>query len=110
MKGPGSPYDRLFRVCTLMVLEPWAEMAGTLMGCELHEVCKRIDPESAALYRQTMHECVAAILGDESDAEVFLLALDGLLADRPSAETLERRTERLAARFAPFFPAEGKTS
>ena len=89
-KGPGSPYERLLSVCRLMALEPWAEMVGTPMGREFLEVCERIDPESEALYRKVVHECVAAILGDEASAEVFLLALDGLFADQPSMEVLEQ--------------------
>ena len=100
-EGPGSPYERLLSVCRLMALEPWAEMVGTPMGGEFLAVCERIDPESEALYRKVVHECVATILGDEASAEVFLLALDGLLADQPSVEVLEQRTQLLAARFAP---------
>ncbi len=99
-KGPGSPYERLLSVCRLLALEPWAEMLGTLMGGEFLEVCERIDPESHALYRKVARECVAAILGDEASAEVFLLALDGLFADQPSMAVLEQRTQLLAARFA----------
>ncbi len=47
-----------------MALEPWAEMVGAPMGHEFLGVCERIDSESEALYREVMHECVAAILGD----------------------------------------------
>ncbi len=108
-KGPGSPYKRLLSVCRLMVFEPWAEMVGTPMGGEFLEVCERIDPETEALYREVVHECVAAILGDGASAEVFLLALDGLLADQPSVEVLEQRTQLLAARFAPR-PKKGTQS
>ncbi len=100
-EGPGSPYERLLSVCRLLALEPWAEMVGTPMGREFLDVCERIDPENEALYRKIAHECVDAILGDEASAEVFLLALDGLLADQPSMEVLEQRTQLLAARFAP---------
>ena len=100
--GPGSPYERLFSVCQLMALEPWTEMVGTPMGSEFLATCALIDPESEALYRKVAHECVATILGDEANAEVFLLALDGLFADQPSAEVLEQRTKRLAAHFAPL--------
>ncbi|ATB32319.1 TetR family transcriptional regulator [Melittangium boletus DSM 14713] len=99
--GPGSPYDRLLSVCRLMALEPWAEMVGAPMGSEFLAVCERIDPESEALHRKVALDCVATILGDQSSAEVFLLALDGLLADEPSIEVLEQRTTVLAARFAP---------
>jgi len=105
--GQGSPYERLLGVCRLMVLEPWAEMVGTPMGPEFLAACERIDPESEALYRTVVQDCVAAILGDEAGAEVFLLALDGLLGDQPASAVLERRTELLAARFAPPSPKKG---
>jgi AcrR family transcriptional regulator len=100
-RGPASPYERLLSVCRLMALEPWAEMVGTPMGSEFLETCELIDPKSEALYRKVVYECVAAILGDEASTEVFLLALDGLFADKPSMEVLEGRTKLLAARFAP---------
>ena len=109
-KGPGSPYQRLLRVCRLLALEPWAEMVGTAMGSDFLEACERIDPKNEALYRKVAHECVAAILGDEASAEVFLLALDGLFADQPSMEVLEQRTRLLAARFAPRSLKKGAQS
>ena len=109
-KGPGSPYERLLNVCRLMVLEPWAEMVGAPMGREFLEACERIDPENEALYRKVAHESVAAILGDKAGAEVFLLALDGLLADRPSTVVLEQRTQFLAARFARRRKERGRDS
>ena len=100
-KGPGSPRERLLGVCRLMVLEPWAEMVGAPMGSEFLAACERIDPESEALHRKVALECIASILGDAASAEVFLLALDGLLADVPASEVLEQRTRVLAERFAP---------
>ena len=109
-KGPGSPYERLLSVCRLMALEPWAEMVGAPMGREFLEACERIDPKNEALYRKVAHECVAAILGDDASTEVFLLALDGLLADQPSMEVLEQRTQLLAARFAPRSLKKGAQS
>lgn len=100
-KGPGSPYERLLSVCRLMVIEPWDEMVGAPMGSEFLAACERIDPESEALHRKVALECVNTIVGDEASGEVFVLALDGLLADQPSTEVLEQRTKVLAARFAP---------
>ncbi len=109
-KGPGCPYERLFSVCRLMALEPWAEMVGTPMGSEFLETCELIDPESEALYRKIVYEGVVAILGDKASAEVFLLALDGLFADKPSLEVLEQRTKLLAERFAPRSTNKGAQS
>ena len=105
--GPGSPYERLLSMCRLMVLEPWVEMVGTPMGSEFLEACERIDPESVALHRQVMLECATTILGDRASAQVFLLALNGLLADQPAIELMEQRTQLLAARFAPRSSKKG---
>lgn len=98
--GRGSVHERLLQVCRLLVIEPWAEMVDAPMGSEFLESCERIDPAVEARHRKVAMECVAAVLGDEASAEVFLLALDGLLADQPSTEVLEQRTRLLAARFA----------
>ncbi|GEM49315.1 TetR/AcrR family transcriptional regulator [Deinococcus cellulosilyticus] len=101
-QGPGSPLKRLLIVCRLMVLEPWSEMFGTPMGHEFIETCERMDAETGKLYREAMHECVLYILEDALSTEVFLLAVDGLLADRPSTAVLESRIQLLATRFAAF--------
>lgn len=97
--GQGSPYERLLNVCRLMVLEPWADMVGAPMGSEFYDVCERLDPAIDAQHRKVALQCVAAILGNEEIAKVFLLALDGLLSDEPTTEVLDHRTRILAARF-----------
>ncbi|MBR0826907.1 TetR/AcrR family transcriptional regulator [Bradyrhizobium manausense] len=98
----GSPSERLLDVCRLMVIEPWADMVGAPMAGEFFDVCERIDPEIEALHRRVASECVATILGgEEAAAEVFLLALDGLLSDEPTTTVLQQRVQLLAARFVP---------
>lgn len=99
--GPGSRHQRLRNVCTVMVLEPWSDMVSAPMGADFFDVCARIDPGIEARHRKVALRCVEAILGSRADAEVFLLALDGLLADRPTVAVLERRLRILAGRFAP---------
>jgi AcrR family transcriptional regulator len=99
--APGSAYERLLDVCRLMVLDPWEEMVRAPMGREFLVACERIDPDIDAQHRAVLVQCMSAILGDEASAEVFLLALDGLVADEPSPEVLEERAKLLAARFAP---------
>lgn len=100
-KGRGQPYERLLEVCRLMVLEPWADMVGAPMGREFLEACEQIDPVVDAKHRKVTLSCLASILGDSASAQVFLLALHGLLADEPSAAVLEKRTRLLASRFVP---------
>ncbi|MEX3992710.1 TetR/AcrR family transcriptional regulator [Paraburkholderia sp. EG286A] len=97
--GPDAQLSRLMDVCRLMVLEPWEEMLGAPMAGEFFDVCERLDPEVDALHRAVAHECVTTVLGDAAAAEVFLLALDGLLADQPTTEVLEQRVQILAKRF-----------
>lgn len=99
--GPGSPHERLLRVCRARVIEPWAEMVGAPMGSEFLAACGRIDPESEVLHRKVALDCVTAVRGDAESAAVFVRALDALLADRPSVATLEQHTRVLATRFAP---------
>lgn len=103
-----SAYARLLQVCKLMVLEPWSEMATAPMGREFFDVCERLDPEVDARHRKVALQCVAEIQGEKASAEVFLLALDGLLADAPTPKVLEQRARLLAARFAPLATARGK--
>ncbi|MCY1008326.1 TetR/AcrR family transcriptional regulator [Nannocystis pusilla] len=107
-KGPGGAYERLLAVCKVMVLEPWSDMVGAPMGGEFFDVCERLDPATDAEHRKVALECVAAILGDEESAEVFLLSLDGLLADQPTSAALERRLQILAGRFVPPAKAKGR--
>lgn len=97
--GKGSAQARLLEVCRLMVLEPWAEMVGAPMGAEFIDACSNIDPESDALHRAVLVKSAAKILGDLASAEVFILALDGLLADHPAPPVLLERTTLLVARF-----------
>lgn len=106
--GQGDARERLLTVCRVMVLEPWSDMAAAPMGSEFFDVCARIDPEIDARHRKVALQCVEAILGIQADAEVFLLALDGLLADQPKVPVLERRLRILAERFvAPKGPRRG---
>lgn len=105
---PGTPYERLLSVCRLMVFEPWADMVGAPMGREFFDACERIDPAIEAKHRKVALDCVATILGDKASAEVFILALDGLLADEPSSQLLEKRASLLAKRFVSASKEKGR--
>jgi hypothetical protein len=66
--------------------------------------------ESERLDRDVLLDGAAAILRDRERAEVFLLALDGLLADDPSPAILTQRTQLLVARFTALLPDIGGLS
>lgn len=98
--GPGNALGRLITVSKLLVVEPWSDMAGAAMATEFYEVCERLDPETSAQHRRVVIDCVTTILDDAAAAEVFVLALDGLLIDEPTVTILQQRVELLADRFA----------
>jgi hypothetical protein len=76
------------------------------MGNNFLNAYSRVDPEISDLHRKEARLSVAAILGDTDSAEVFILALDGLLGDEPTTDTLERRLKILVSRFtSPPSPA-----
>lgn len=96
----GRAEERLWTVCRVMVFEPWEDMVGAPMAAEFHDVCGRLDPAVSEHHRQVVLDSVAAILNDAAAAEVFVLALDGLLADQPGVEVLQARARLLIDRFA----------
>lgn len=97
--GKESRADRLLQVCELLLLEPWAEMVGAPMAAEFYEVCERVAPASEEKHQKVLLKVVQSILGGKAAAEVFLLSLDGLQGDLPSANVLRRRVELLIERF-----------
>jgi AcrR family transcriptional regulator len=98
-ESPGDPRERLITVCRVMALEPWSDMSGTLMGSEFAEASVRPDPEADAHHRDIARRRAAKILGDEKSAEVFGLALNGLLVDKPMVDESESRIRILATIF-----------
>ncbi|APG86574.1 TetR family transcriptional regulator (plasmid) [Sinorhizobium americanum CCGM7] len=99
VQAVGTPQERLFEVCRVMMIEPWADMIGAPMAGEFFEVCERVDPEIDALHRHVALASIAAILDDDKAAEVFLLSLDGLIGDEPAVPVLEQRVRLLIDRF-----------
>lgn len=97
--GPGSKAERLFKVCEVLLLDPWVEIEGAPMAHEFHDMCARIEPEIEARYQEVQLQSVRAILESKELAEVFLLALDGLQADMPTGAVLRRRVALLIDRF-----------
>lgn len=101
----GSSARRLAALCEVMVLQPWEELVCTPMGPQFLEICERVAPDSSAAYDAIIFENALRILGDRDVCEVFQLALEGLVADLPSRDVLERRCALLVERFAR--PIEG---
>lgn len=95
----GDPYDRLVEVCRIVAEKPYSVMFGAPMAGEFFDACEKIDQAVSKAHRRAALACIAEILGDAFTANVFVLSLDGLLADDPTPATLSKRVQVLAARF-----------
>ncbi len=99
VSGKGTPQERLLEVCRIMIVEPWADMSGAPMAGEFYGVCERLDPEIVSLHRMVALDSFEALLGDKVSAEVFLLAVEGQIGDKPDVRELEARICLLIRRF-----------
>ncbi|WP_075575220.1 TetR/AcrR family transcriptional regulator [Lysobacter antibioticus] len=94
-----SAGERLSAVMELLVIAPWRDMAGAPMAGQYYEVCRRLIPEHLDNHRHVLRRCTQTVLGDELAADVFLLSLDGLFANAPTADAVQARVKLLIDRF-----------
>ncbi|WIG92963.1 TetR/AcrR family transcriptional regulator [Myxococcus sp. SDU36] len=99
LAGPGSARDKLLQVYEIILLEPWALMVGAPMASEFYAACERLLPEVEARRRRRWLKYTQAVLKPRPLAEVFMLAVDGLLADVPTTRVLRQRLALLVERF-----------
>jgi AcrR family transcriptional regulator len=99
LAGPGSKLEKLTRVSEIMMIEPWAEMVGAPMAAEFYETCERLCPEVAAKQQRRTVKLLQEALGGKELAELFLLAVYGMVDDLPSVTILRRRLHLLIERF-----------
>lgn len=99
VRAPGSRRERLFAVCRRVLLEPWSEMEAAPMSSEFLDVCQGLSPEVAGRHRACLLECLNRVFDDPEVALVFLLALEGLIEDKPRLDVLGRRVRILVDHF-----------
>jgi TetR/AcrR family transcriptional regulator, transcriptional repressor of aconitase len=99
LAGSGGKLSKLLRVADLMMIEPWAEMVGAPMAAEFYATCERVCPEVEAKQQRRMVKLFADLLGGKELAEIFLLAVYGMIEDLPTTVVLRRRLQLLAERF-----------
>ena len=99
LAGRGSPREKLLGVYEHLLLEPWEMLSAAPMAAEFYEACSRVLPEVEARHERLRLKYTQAVLGAKELSEVFILAVDGLGADLPSARVLRRRLQILVERF-----------
>ena len=99
MAAKGSRRDRLFRTMQILLLEPWAEMVNAPMASEFYATCVRLFPQVEEKHERRKIKLLQQILGTKENTELFMLSVDGLEGDMPTAGILRRRVELLIERF-----------
>ncbi|MDY0308238.1 MAG: TetR/AcrR family transcriptional regulator [Castellaniella sp.] len=99
VQAPGAQGKRLFAVCQRVLLEPWSDMEAAPMSSEFLNVCQGLSPEVASQHRTCLLECLGQVFDDPEVAHVFLLALEGLVEDKPRLDVLEKRVRILVDHF-----------
>lgn len=100
LAGAGGKLEKLTRIAEIMMLEPWAELAGAPMAAEFYATSARVCPEVVAKQQRRMLKLLADLVGGKDPAEVFLLAFYGMVEDLPTTTVLRRRIVLLAERFS----------
>lgn len=90
---------KLIRVIDVWVLEPLAYLMSSPQGNELFDQALGIAATLQVTHHDRTRQLLTAVINDATAAEVFQLALKGLLTDHPSIETLRARVAVLAEHF-----------
>jgi AcrR family transcriptional regulator len=90
---------KLLRIIEAWLLGPLARLMGSPQGDELFDQALEVAPALRDTHRRRTRQLLNAVIEDAAAAEVFQLALRGLLSDRPSIETLQARVAVLADHF-----------
>lgn len=99
LAGSGGKLHKLNRIGDIMMIEPWAEMVGAPMAAEFYATGQRVCPEVVAKQQRRLVKLLAELLGGKELAEIFLLAVYGMVEDLPTTAVLRRRLQLLAERF-----------
>jgi AcrR family transcriptional regulator len=100
MAGPGSKRDKLLRVYEAVCVDAWAMIAGTPMIDEFYEACLKVVPGIVAKHERKLYGYTKKLLGSGPAAEVFMLAVEGMMMDLPTVSVFRRRVAMLVDRFA----------
>ena len=83
----------------MIILEPWALICKAPAIGEFYEACDMVIPAIQERHDRKLFALANALLDDRETTEVFLLAVEGLYTDLPSAAVLRRRLHVLIERF-----------
>jgi AcrR family transcriptional regulator len=94
-----SKKEKLLKIVEILTLSPWEKISGYPMSAEFYKSCDLMDPKTVQRFEKHQLKLVMGIFGDKTVAEVFILSLEGLMADLPSTNVLRKRADILVERF-----------
>ncbi|WP_408095519.1 TetR/AcrR family transcriptional regulator [Peredibacter sp. HCB2-198] len=94
-----SKKEKLWKMLEIIKVEPWGKISGCPMSQEFFNTCCDMDEKNFEKFEKTKHKILTDILGDKFEAEVFMMASDGLLEDVPNCTVLKKRLEVLIDKF-----------
>lgn len=100
LAGRAARRDKLLQLYELMCVETWALVMDAPAAQEFYDACLKVIPEIHDRHERKLLELTRRLLGSKEEAEVLMLAVDGMLGDLPSVAVLRRRLRILIDRFA----------
>lgn len=94
-----SKKEKLTKMCEILKVEPWSKISGCPMSQEFFGTCCNFDSKAYDKFEKQKLKLTTDILGDKNQAEVFIMASDGLLEDVPSCNIFKKRLEILIDQF-----------
>lgn len=98
-KGHLSRKEKLTKLMEALKISVWNKISGCPMSQEFFNTCCNLDEKTFEKYEKQKLKLVTDILGNKSEAEVFILACDGFVSDLPSTATLKKRFDILIDKF-----------
>ena len=101
LKSKRSIRQALLDVSEIMTMGAWRKVVGHPMAAEFYPLCHQQSPKESARVERDVAKIYQEIFeGDRDKAEVFMLAVDGLHTDTPTAKVLKKRLGILIDQFS----------
>lgn len=95
-----SRKEKLTKLVDVLKVKPWEKISGCPKSDEFFNTCCTMDEKHFEKYEKQKLKLLTEILGDKTEAEVFVFAAEGFLEDQPTCGVLKKRFEVLIDKFS----------
>jgi TetR/AcrR family transcriptional regulator, transcriptional repressor of aconitase len=104
LKSNRSNEEKLTRIIGVWIVDPYRDMKNTSYANDLLDGLVYISIQTEKRFRELFIKSIAPLVGDDV-AEIIVLALRGLIDDRPPVKTLQKRIDLLIKPMTYLTPA-----